>query len=126
MFKKQSKKGSLSIMFIMSLPMILTLIFFLFDYLNLAASKVDLQRKLDSATLTVAILSQPDDDVLVDEDGYIVEEISEGVYQVSTDKACAISDANYEAGMDQLKKSFSNNIVIAEYDRSGNITNQSD
>ena len=77
MFKKQSKKGSYSLMLVLATPVILMFIFFLFDFLHLSAEKVRLQRNLDSATLTAAILSQPDDDVLVDEDGIIFTEMQD-------------------------------------------------
>lgn len=126
MFKKQNKKGSYSLTLVLAMPIILMFIFFLFDFLHLSAQKVRLQRNLDSATLTAAILSQPDDDVLVDSDGIIVEEQPDGSVSITGKKACAITPESYDIAMKQLAKTNGGDVVIAEYDAVGNITNQAE
>ena len=98
MFKKENKKGSVSMGIALSLPVLLLLMFLMVDFLRLSNHKQNLQRRLDSAVITIVNSAKPESEVLLDEAGFILVGDKVGY------KACAITAEDYEKGINQLKR----------------------
>lgn len=94
----KGNEGGISLALALSIPVILLIMFLMIDFIQYSYQKSETQRKLDSATVGVAIEALPDGDVVIDSDGYIVEGDKAG------QKACAITDEMYQKGFDQLAR----------------------
>ena len=94
----KGNEGGISLALALSIPVILLIMFLMIDFIQYSYQKSETQRKLDSATVGVAIEALPDGDVVIDSDGYIVEGDRAG------QKACAITNEMYQKGFDQLAR----------------------
>ena len=98
MFKRLNKRGSTSLGLILSLPVLLLLLFLMVDFFRLSNHKVNLQRRLDSAVITIVNSAKPEGEVILDEAGIILVGDKVGT------KACAITADDYDKGIDQLRR----------------------
>lgn len=96
--KAKRNEGSISLGVVLTAPVILLILFLMIDYLHIAADKASLQRRVDSAVLTIVTEAAPGEEVLVDINGYIAE----GPY--AGQKVCAITDAMVDRGIEQLRR----------------------
>ena len=97
--KIRINKGSIPLDAALLLPGILLLCFLMVDFIYISNQKADIQRRSDSAALTIANAANVEGEVNIDENGIIV---SAGDREGC--KLCEITEDDYQLGITQLRK----------------------